>query len=241
MSGRRPLPSRSGANRLSDVTVTARRAWLVTFTDLISLMLAFFVMLFAMSGVKVELWEATVSSLTSTLRPAPVATPPPSEDESVSTRAADPPAIDLDYLAAVMGGMRDDAPALADSRLSRITDGLIVTTDVDRLFLHGRAELSPAALDTLAVVVGVLRNIGNRIGVRVEAGGARAATLGHRPAFALALARSAAVANALREAGYDRSVVAYGVGGGGVGGSERRGRGAGDRLEIVILPEGEAR
>lgn len=43
------------------------RAWIVTFADLAALMLTFFVMMFAMSGVKSDLWRSTVNSLTQAL------------------------------------------------------------------------------------------------------------------------------------------------------------------------------
>ncbi|MBT3305153.1 MAG: chemotaxis protein MotB, partial [Alphaproteobacteria bacterium] len=43
--------------------------WLITFTDLVALMLAFFVMLFAMSNVKVSDWQNVIDSLSQTLRP----------------------------------------------------------------------------------------------------------------------------------------------------------------------------
>ena len=45
------------------------RAWLITFTDLVSLMLRFFVVLFAMSIVKYDEWKNISDSLSQTLQP----------------------------------------------------------------------------------------------------------------------------------------------------------------------------
>jgi len=45
------------------------RAWMIIFTDLVSLMLTFFVMLFAMTSVKPDRWDETVDSLSRTLSP----------------------------------------------------------------------------------------------------------------------------------------------------------------------------
>ena len=39
------------------------KAWMITFTDLVSLMLTFFVMLFAMSNVKIDKWESMIDVL----------------------------------------------------------------------------------------------------------------------------------------------------------------------------------
>ena len=38
-----------------DVSITSK-AWMVIFTDMVSLLLTYFVMLFAMSNVKVDKW-----------------------------------------------------------------------------------------------------------------------------------------------------------------------------------------
>ena len=43
--------------------------WLVTFTDLIALLLAFFVMLYSMSAVVPEPWEKMTNSLVARLNP----------------------------------------------------------------------------------------------------------------------------------------------------------------------------
>ena len=45
------------------------KGWMITFADLLSLMLAFFVLLFAMSKVEVDSWKALVDSLSNRLNP----------------------------------------------------------------------------------------------------------------------------------------------------------------------------
>jgi chemotaxis protein MotB len=46
------------------------RVWMVIFTDLVSLMLTFFVLLFAMSSVQFDRWKAMTEALSQTLNPA---------------------------------------------------------------------------------------------------------------------------------------------------------------------------
>ena len=48
-------------------TVTARSNWLVTFADLIALVLAFFVMMYATHRVEQGDWQAMVKSLSQSL------------------------------------------------------------------------------------------------------------------------------------------------------------------------------
>ena len=42
-----------------------RNIWLVTFADVIALLLAFFVMLFSMSNIKTEPWNVIISQISS--------------------------------------------------------------------------------------------------------------------------------------------------------------------------------
>ena len=46
------------------------QSWMLIFTDLVSLMLTFFVLLFSMSVVKVEAWNNIVSALSQSLKPS---------------------------------------------------------------------------------------------------------------------------------------------------------------------------
>src|SRR3970040_2957633 len=79
------------------------RVWLITFTDLVALMLTFFVMLFAMSNVKLTEWRSIINSLSQTLRPEVTKTvPAPSSAFNIGTIFRKR-AIDIDYLASVLG------------------------------------------------------------------------------------------------------------------------------------------
>jgi chemotaxis protein MotB len=209
--------------------------WLITFTDLVSLMLAFFVMLFAMSGVNVELWDAMGQSFTRTLDPSrPPPPPPPVAARNVPT-VVRVPALDLDYLAALFRRVREGSPELVETRLARVPDGVILVLRPEDIFDGAGVKLSPAAAKTLSAVGGILGNFSNRIGVRLRADPAVTLEAGYQFAWEVALVRAAAVANALRAAGYDREIAAYGLTDGGV--PESGGPAEGERIEIVILAE----
>lgn len=212
-----------------------RRMWLITLTDLVSLMLAFFVVLFAMSAVKVELWGATATSLSRTLDP--MRAPPPVAARNAPT-ATPTPALDLDYLAAVLERASQSAPELVETRLIRVPDGLILALRGKTAFAGEGAELSSAAATTLSTVGAILGNVGNRIGVRLRGDPAAPLPEGYESAWELALARAAAVANALRAAGYDRDIVAYGLtDAGSMGSGDRASRDERARIEILIMAE----
>lgn len=249
MIARPPLPQKPEVWHRSrtppSMSASGRRMWLITFTDLVSLMLAFFVMLFAMSGVKVELWDATSQSLSRTLDPAPAPPPPPPVAARNVPTVVRTPALDLDYIAALFRRLSRGVPELVETRLARVPDGLILVLNPGDVFNEDGVELSPAAARTLSAMGGILDNFGNRIGVRVRADPKVTLQAGHESAWQFALVRAAAVANALHAAGYDRDIAAYGLTDGGVrapGNSiSQTAEGRIEQIEILILSEAASR
>jgi chemotaxis protein MotB len=209
--------------------------WLITFTDLVSLMLAFFVMLFAMGGINVESWEVTGQSFTRTLNPSRPPPPPPPVAARNVPAVLRAPALDLDYLATLFRRIREGSPELVETRLTRLPDGLILALRPEDVFEGEGVRLSPAAAKTLSAAGGILGNFSNRVGVRLRADPALALDAGYLSAWERALVRAAAVANALRAAGYDREIAAYGLTDGGLPPSG--GPAEDERIEILILAE----
>ena len=102
-------------------------AWMVTFTDLVALLLTFFVMIFAMSHVKTADWSSLTESLRRHLNSVAgqtVASPSLRMDVPSPDRQ---PGADLDYLSELLAGHLSEAPGLADARLRRGEDRLFVS------------------------------------------------------------------------------------------------------------------
>ena len=196
-----PSPSSSGGNA----------AWLITFTDLVALMLTFFVLLFAMSSVKIDRWKEMTDALSKTLNPTrTTVSTPPTAQYNIST-VFRKRAVNLDYLFAVLESKIENDPTLKTSRLTLLEDRLVISLPGEDLFSYGNASLSEDAQTALFSLGGVLRHVENQLGV-----------IGHAlPSVApgsyvseweLSLARATAVANALTLAGYGEDVVIYGNG-----------------------------
>jgi chemotaxis protein MotB len=184
--------------------------YLVTFTDTVSLVLTFFVMLFAMSNVQVERWKEMVDTLSQALNPARQATiSVPTEQFNIAS-VFRKRAINLDYLMAVLEENMVDDPLLARSRLTRLEDRLVISLPGDLLFDPGSALLSEKARQALFDLGGVLRNIANQIIVsghtdpQPTRGGEYASN------WELSMARAVAVSNALRRSGYLQEITALG-------------------------------
>ena len=62
----------STAVQVIKMEVVQSTAWLVTFADMVSLVLTFFVLLFSMSNVKVDKWENMIDALSQSLNPTRV-------------------------------------------------------------------------------------------------------------------------------------------------------------------------
>lgn len=198
------LPQAPGGPRVS-------QAWMITFTDLVALLITFFVMLFAMSQVEERKWENLTRALSDNLdvvREVTVALPP--EDlgiEPVETV----PGVDLDYLATLLRQSMESEAELAGGFVTRLSDRLIISLPADLLFAPGRAGLETTGERSAYALGGLLRHIDNRIEVAGHAD--PQGTRGRYPSnWELSLDRAIAVARMLRKAGYQGEATARGHG-----------------------------
>jgi chemotaxis protein MotB len=200
---------------------SASQAWMVTFTDLVALMLAFFVLLFAMSQVE----QREVETI------KPVLEYQPAEEAVV-------PGADLDYLAPVLRQQIAAQASLARATIHRLPDRLVVSLPAELLYQANLAVLAPGAREVGFALGGVLRNLDNRIEVEALLRGSERAR-GPRADWQLALARAALFTGMLTRAGYRGAILARGIARSGAGrdrAPRRDGprRLTGDRLDIVI-------
>jgi chemotaxis protein MotB len=188
-------------------------AWLITFTDLVALMLAFFVMLFAMSKVEYRKWQNLTDALAHDLNAVhelPAALP----TERLDMENADSlSAVDLDYLAALLKENMAADPLLAEAVLWRLQDHLVIALPGDLLFAPGATELETAGRAALAAFGGLLRHVNNRIEVTAYAD-PRKPGAGFASNWELSLARALGVARLLEQTGTRGPVVARGLGDG---------------------------
>ncbi|MDA0998449.1 MAG: OmpA family protein [Proteobacteria bacterium] len=188
------------------------RMWMLTFTDLVSLLLTFFVMLFAMSNVKIDIWEKIVDSLSQTLNPVPEKViQKPTATFNIGTLFRKR-AIDLDYLASILKENLSSDELLKNIRISRLEDRLVVALPGDLLFDAGQALLTERARGALFTLGGMLQNIGNGVVVSGHTDPVPPTSGAFTSNWELSIARAAAVANAMRRAGYSDEIVALGYG-----------------------------
>jgi len=194
-----------------EVRLASASIWMLTFTDLVALMLTFFVMLFAMSKVEKRQWENLTDALAPDLNVVSelsIALPTePRDVEAVETL----PTVDLNYLAALLKQDVADDPLLSLAILRRLERRVLIALPGDLLFAPGSTELAASGREALTGFVGLLRHVNNRIEVMGHAD-PRRPTGGFDSNWELSLARALRVAQMLREAGYRGQVVARGFG-----------------------------
>lgn len=191
-----PAPSSSGA------------LWMISFTDLVSLMLAFFVLMFAMREPHREHWSQMAGGLktapSTASRPSDGPPPQPSASHNVAV-VEENSARSLDYLSAVLRNQFSARPALAGMTVVRHEDRLTISAPLSLLYEGGGLTLSPRGREALYLLAPMLGRAGNRVEVvgRVDA----AAPGG----WEQALVRAVAVSRGLRDAGYQTDLVARGA------------------------------
>jgi len=241
----------AGASRDSSEDHPHQRGWLVSFADLVSILLTFMVMLFALSahdrdpagGIRYDPLLERLGAIQmdtgspATARLAPAQETPPFDNE-------------LDYLAPVLAVTLRDHPGLADLHIERRHDRLELRLSGAPLFVAGSSELAPGASARLAVLGHALADLRPRIAVLATVNEAPGSPLASRPlpsrpiaraplpppspaaeaAWELALERAIATRAQLRAAGLDRQVTV----------SARVTDGAAAQVAIVLFEGGQA-
>jgi chemotaxis protein MotB len=204
--------------------------WMISFADLISLLLCFFVMIFAMSSVELTRWREValangpIPNVTGTtdVVNAPVPESPARPNEPMVRRpgraavgAIADNGADLDYLAAVLQRRLDEDPALKPVVLSRLDDALLLLLPIEGMFEARRADLSAAARPVVAALGRALGNLRNQVDVRgygETAETARAFNLSAVNNWELSIRRATSVLEQLQRGGYAREPNALGLG-----------------------------
>lgn len=146
--------------------------WLVSYADLVTLLFAFFVVMYAISQVSESKYRVLSASLNSAfsardgvqLIELPAVAPPRSAlqielDQVRQARAAAKEKERRERAQRTMTELTQALSALTRDGQATVTDGALgITVDLDATFLFGRgdATLEPAARDVIAAVAGVL-------------------------------------------------------------------------------------
>lgn len=216
--------------------------WLVTFGDVTALMLAFFVMLYSMSHLQSEKWDAVISILATRDDPVVDGDPRPVGERTI-TRVDLVGAFPVGYLQRILEEKLEADPVLSMVRLSGLDGALVMSLPADQIFDGPGAVLNDLGRRALARLAVVFGQFGNRLDVH---GNTDPLPLPDQSDYAdkweLSLGRAMAVAKSLRENGFDGDFTVMGLADSGYRHidpsiPEARRLTLSRRVDIVILPE----
>ncbi len=190
------------------------QGWLITFADLMALLLSFFVMLYGMSVMQTEAWQSIVSSLsdelsaghdTALIRQVPQQTPL----RQVRTEGES-----LTYLQTILVEKFRNDPVLVQLVIRREGGRLSALFPSDLLFGSRSHTILPERQLAIAILAEALRDISNRVEVHatIAVGHTedRNAAFDHGWYWRLGIARASAMVAALKKAGLRRTILPYG-------------------------------
>jgi chemotaxis protein MotB len=192
--------------------VTKAPIWLITFGDVVALMLTFFVMLYATAKIPSENWDAVVGTMSNSLRFSQSGRAPNPQSEYSIPIVSLPPALSTEYLAGILRDQLGQDDVLKDAIVRAQDNRVAITLGGGAMFAPGSVTLQDDTAEAIARIGAVLANIPNQVEVRGHAGPSEREGAIFEEIQRLSLQRAASVANALRETGYQPSIIVLGLG-----------------------------
>lgn len=187
--------------------------WLITFTDVMALMLTFFVLLYAMSVPQIEKWEGISSALSFKFNKF--------EGDSFNAGSQDvinidkistSKALDLRYLKTIITSLLKER-GIEEALIYQNDKRLIVSLPSELLFESGSAQIGLDGKKVLFAVGGILARVKNRIEVvgHTDPNPINDDKAMYRNNWELSLARAAALSAVLYEVGYSEDIAIRGL------------------------------
>ena len=186
--------------------------WLVTFGDVTALLLTFFVMLFSTTKIPSETWESVVGPMSDSLQFAKAGRTPNPESEKAIPNVELQTALPTEYLTAVLQDHLGQDEILRNAIVRRLDSRVVISLFGDALFEQGQSQLSEDAKNSVFRLGGVIANIGNQLEILGHADPTNQDGADFDANWLLSLNRAVAVADELRASGYQRSIIALGLG-----------------------------
>ena len=223
--------------------------WLVSYADFVTLLFAFFVVMYAISSVNEGKYRVLSSTLTAAFEAQPKSLDPIQIGEAML--AASPHIIDVPDETGYRDEMEGNAElpfsvAEASEAFDGMDDGLVsvagdshwleLTLDANVLFSGGNASLTPAASDVLSETANYLSEFDNPLTIEGYTDNVPSSGR-YRSNWELSTARASVVAEFLVSAGIDRrriAAVGYGENHSLATNATPEGRAANRRVAIVV-------
>ena len=140
--------------------------WMITFADLLSLILSFFVMLYAMSSLDIQRWEDIARSFNQRLKVQEISVVNLPTETLSMTKETMIKAANLDYLTSVIyDKFRDSGQLNTVFHIQKLSDRLVLSLTGKNVFVEESDTLMPEAQTIFRTVGVVLQTLPNHIEV----------------------------------------------------------------------------
>lgn len=221
-------------------------SWMLTFADLLSLLLTFFVLVFSMNTIQFDSWKAVVRTLSDEFNPNRPQISVTEHQTPPSLLQAKPRGLNLAYLEAIVDRSFRQLPLFAAGQVYRYEDTVVISIPANAIFDRKEAVPHADAVKALQSLTGLLVQIRNKIKVTGHTDPAPVQNRLFRSNWELSLTRARIVAGIMADAGYIRPMTVQGYADSrmreldGSLAQQRRYELA-DRVDIVIIDETRTR
>lgn len=204
------ISRRSKGRRMGDED-SGGSTWLISFTDVMALMLTFFVLLFSMSNPKIEDWEKFTDTVQKNFNRFYGHIADRGPEDSVNIEKINfSQALNLNYLRALIQNLQNEEPSLQSAKLINNGNQLIISLPQSLLFNVGEVSVKSEANQSLFTLAGTLGRIKNRVEVVGHTDPQPTSGEEFKSNWELSLARAANVAAVLENVGYERPIIIRG-------------------------------
>lgn len=186
--------------------------WLISFADLVGILLAFFVLIFSMSQLDAERLAQMGGGVDRGTEAVPGATGAAVMVERNAPQAEREVGEDLGYLGSLLREQVSRETLLADTIVRQSGARIVLSLPAELLFAPNGATPTATGEQALFALVGLLRNLPNRIEVAGHADPNAPDAASFASNWELSLSRALAVAVQLEQSGYRHGVIARGNG-----------------------------
>lgn len=197
-------------SRTVSTELTSGNAWMLTFADLLSLLLTFFVLVFSMNTVKFDNWAAVVRTMSDEFNPNRPAVSPTKHETPTSVMQVKAKGLKLAYMREVLARNMQQIPLFQSAHVYLVNDQVVISIPASVLFDRKRATPTGDAVEALRALTGVLIQVRNKIQVAGHTDQAPVANQLFRSNWELSLTRARVIAGIIADAGYRQNMAVLG-------------------------------
>ena len=189
---------------------SANGSWMLTFADLLSLMLTFFVLVFSMSTIHFDSWNDVVETMRDQFDPSYSAIAQRDFDYNQVVAKSSGSGLNLNYLKALVERDINRNLPLAGVNVVRETDRVVVSIPASSLFENKSGQFIAGVPDKLMLFSGSLAQIKNKLVIASHTNDLPVSNNRYRSNWELSVTRAQLVAGVIVDAGYALPVTVVG-------------------------------